>query len=122
MKLDRFLAALFSKRVLLAILIIALVLCVSACSLTLEDVFCLYFCGCPSISTCRTCMQEQGCGLAYCGDGDGSGGENPTCVAQCIDCTYGRACDCILGEITQPQCAPSQLCDRCSAGCSEEEP
>jgi hypothetical protein len=120
-KLDKFLARLFSKRVLIFVLLLAFILCTTACQFTMNDVLCLVFCGCLSPGTIGNCIKENGfCGCRYFCEGDGSGGENPSCAAQCIDCTYGRVCDCILGEITQPQCAPSRICDSC--GCGEEEP
>ena len=116
MKLDKFLAALFSKKTLILILVITLaVFSLSACTFTLEDVFCLFFCGVPSLSTCREWVMNCDCD---CTDGTIStpDGERVDCNrSNCIGESYNGCFGCIW-EAGLKDCSPSKMCAACSDG------
>ena len=82
MKLDRFLALLFSKRMIALLLLLVLaVSCLTACEQTIEDILCLYFCGCVSFDTCREMIWACDCDSTACRD-DGTTCRQGNCVGE----------------------------------------
>ena len=116
MKFDKFLAALFSKKAIAIILLVTVaVLCLSACSLTFEDVFCLTFFGCLSFDTCRELLWAcdcSDCSLKFggcefdCGDmmGDAYNG--------CFGCIWDGGLK---------DCRPSAVCDSCAGSDDDDD-
>ena len=118
MKLDRILAALFSKRTLALILLLSLaVLSLTAC--TLEDVFCLFFCGVPSLATCREMIQNCNCGCGECGYRSPDGEYVDCTRSNCIGEAYNGCFGCVW-EGGLKDCRPSQLCDGCRGSEDDE--
>lgn len=109
MKFDRFLAALFSRKSLILILIIVIsVSAMTSCQLTCDDVISIAIFGCPSFDTCRAIIWE--CGeCADCGD---------SCVGNCIGEGYNSMFGCVW-ESGLKDCRPSKICDSC--GSDEED-
>ena len=115
MKLDKFLAALFSKKVVAVILLVAVALfCLTACSLTFEDVLCLAFCGCVSFDTCREMIWACNCG--DCSPASGDAGEPVGCNGSCIGDPYNACFGCVWDGGLK-DCRPSTIC----AACDKEE-
>ena len=115
MKLDRFLAVLFSKRTLAFILALTLALgCLTACELTLEDVFCLAFCGCLSLGTCRDLIMKCNCECGNCGYEDFEGEYVDCSRSNCIGEAYNGCFGCIWDGGLK-DCRPSAACDKCSS-------
>ena len=118
MKLDRFLAELFSKRTLVLLLVIVIALsCLTACQLTCEDILCLAMCGCLSLDTCHDMMMK--CDCSCDGTMTDFEGERVDCNrSNCIGESYNGCFNCIW-EGGLKDCRPSKVCDSCS-GDNEE--
>ena len=109
MKFDRFLAVLFSKRMLAVLLLCILAFsCLTACELTLEDVFCLYFCACLSPEGCRKLIWACDCNSTACRD-DGTTCRQSNCVGKGYNGCFGCVWEACLED-----CRPSTLCNSCS--------
>lgn len=117
MKLDRFLALLFSKRGIALILLAAFAFtCLAACELTCEDVFCLTFFGCLSFDTCRELLWACDCD---CEPASGGGEPGDSCDKSCIGDCYNAGFGCVWDNCLE-DCRPSTLCSSCE-GDGEEE-
>lgn len=114
MKLDRFLAILFSKRVIALLLLITLaVFCLTACEQTIEDILCLYFCGCVSFDTCRDIMWACDCNSTACRD-DGTTCRQGNCVGEGYNGCFG-----CVWEGGLKDCRPSTVCNSCGGDAEE---
>ncbi len=128
MKLDKFLEIICGKLglVLLIFAVLLVPLLTTACSL--EDVFCLVFCGCLSPGTCAEMCKDYTVCSSRC--------EDAVCDALCgctdriIDCTIvnpynscmncinsaiSKACDCGGGYDSCPSCTTGCMADSCGA-------
>ena len=118
MKFDKFLAVLFSKKAVAVLLLVVLsVFCMTACQLTCEDIFCLTFFGCLSLSTCREMIMDCNCDCSPAsGDaGDPSPGCNGSCVGDAYNGCFGGVWDACIKD-----CRPSTVCNSCE-GSEEDE-
>ena len=119
MKFDKFLAKLFSRRVLLSIIsIILLVLFLSSCMLTAEDCLMCMFCGCftpettCAINECITnCICDCICDCAYFTTGGCA-----ECVYKNVNCKKTPLCDCVVECMTDDEGNPIDCED---VGCPE---
>ena len=119
MRFDRFLALLFSKKAVALILITVIaVFCLSACQLTLEDVFCLTFFGCVSFDTCREMIWSCGdCSFCNADGGDDDGAcDNGSCIGNAYNGCFGCIWDGGLKD-----CRPSKACDSCEGNGSADD-
>ena len=119
MRFDKFLALLFSKRSVALILVIVIgAFCLSACSLTLEDVLCLTFCGCVSFDTCREMIWSCGdCSFCNADGGDDDGAcDNGSCVGDAYNGCFG-----CVWEGGPKDCRPSKVCDSCASDEDDSE-
>ena len=85
----------------------------TACQLTIEDLISLYFCGIPTLSTCREWIMGCDC---TCGDSHITtpDGERIDCNrSNCLGEAYNGCFGCIW-EGGLKDCSPSKLCDSCS--------
>ncbi len=118
MKFDKFLAALFSRKAIIVILLVVLAaFCLTACQLTCEDVFCLTFFGCVSFDTCRDMIWSCG-DCSSCGGG-GSSGDGGGCAGNCIGDAYNEAFGCFW-DCTLKDCRPSDACSKCEGDDTDE--
>ncbi len=118
MKFDRFLAALFSRKAIVIILLVVMTATfLTACELTFEDVLCLTFCGCVSLDTCREMIMSATCGDCSFGF-EGCMIECDSCGGQVGD-AYNGCFGCIW-EAGLKNCNPSALCSKCEADENED--
>ena len=119
MRFDRFLSALFSRKTLIMILVVLIAMsCLTACDITLEDVFCLAFCGCLSLGTCQKLLQN--CDCSCDGGYRNPDGEYVDCErSNCIGEAYNGCFGCIW-EGGLKNCKPSDACDSCEGEAEDE--
>ena len=114
MKLDRFLALLFSKRMIALLLLLVLaVSCLTACEQTIEDIFWLYFCGCLSPETCKDLVWACDCDSTACRD-DGTTCRQGNCVGESYNSCFGCVWEGCLED-----CRPSTICNSCEGEADE---
>jgi hypothetical protein len=78
-----------------------------SCEQVLEDVLCLYFCGCLSPETCSKAIWACDCNSTACRD-DGTTCRQGNCVGE----TYNGCFDCVW-EGGLKDCRPSTVCNSC---------
>lgn len=116
MRFDRFLAVLFSKRVIaVSLLCVLALLCLTACAceLTFDDVLSLAFCGCLTHETCHKLLWACDCDSTACSD-DGTTCRQSNCVGE----GYNSCFDCVW-EGGLKDCRPSTICNSCSGDADE---
>ena len=114
MKFDRFLAMLFSKRMLAVLLLCILAFtCLTACELTFNDVLSLAFCGCLTHETCQKLLWACDCNSTACSD-DGTTCRQSNCVGESYNGCFGCVWEGCLKD-----CRPSTICNSCSGDADE---